>query len=67
MLTVHETAERLRVSPGAVYLLVRHGALASIRVGRRIVIAETVLANFIAAGGCAFLRGEKHTPPPAAA
>jgi len=64
MLTVDETASRLRVSRGAVYLLVRSGVLASVRIGRAVRIPEKVLANFIAAGGCAFLT---RSEPPAAA
>ena len=66
MLTVDEAAAQLRVSRGAVYLLVRSGVLASVRIGRAVRIPEKVLANFIEAGGCAFLT-RSETPPPAAA
>ena len=57
MLTVDEVATQLRVTSGAVYGLVREGLLPCIRVGRRIRIAERVLANFIEAGGRAWAGG----------
>ena len=67
MLTVDEVAERLRVTRGAVYALVRAGLLPAVRVGRRIRIAERVLANFIEAGGRSWPGGWRKAPSPEAA
>ena len=50
LLTVQETAERLRVSPRTVYDLVGHGLLVSLRVGigrGTIRIAPQDLANYL--------------------
>ena len=68
VLTVDEVAAELRVTRGAVYALVRSGLLPAVHVGRRIRIAEKVLANFIEAGGRGWPGGwRKHPPSPEAA
>ena len=51
MLTVEEVSVELRVSRGCVYALIRGDVLPAVRVGRQLRIAETVLSNFIEAGG----------------
>jgi excisionase family DNA binding protein len=63
MLTVDEVSGELRVSKAAVYALVRSGLLPAVRVGRRVRIAERVLANFIEAGGRAWPGGWRKQPP----
>ena len=63
-LTVREAADRLRISPSSVYLLIEQGRLAHHRVGARrgaIRINETDLTAYLAA-----CRQELNTnaPPP---
>jgi excisionase family DNA binding protein len=48
LLTVAETAARLRVSDSTVYQLAKTGALPACRVGRRVVIDEDGLTAFLA-------------------
>ena len=66
MLTVDEVAAELKVSRAAVYALVRSGLLPAVRVGRRIRVAERVLANFIESGGRAWPGGWRKRPEHAA-
>ncbi|MGC8489663.1 MAG: helix-turn-helix domain-containing protein, partial [Clostridia bacterium] len=40
LLTTHEVAERLRVSPGTVRTLIRAGEIEAVRVGRQIRVSE---------------------------
>ena len=47
VLTVAEVAKRLRIGRDAAYMLVRSGRLPSIRIGRRYLIAESQLVQFI--------------------
>ena len=47
MLSVQESADTMRVSKFTVWELVRHQKLAHYRLGRRIVIAEKDLAQFL--------------------
>ena len=62
VLTVDEVAAELRVTRGAVYALVRSGLLPAVHVGRRIRVAERVLANFIEAGGWPWPGGWRKRP-----
>ncbi|KXO93745.1 hypothetical protein AXK58_14330 [Tsukamurella tyrosinosolvens] len=47
MLTAQEVAERLHLSKGHVYSLVRQGEVASVKIGRRVLISEDALEEFL--------------------
>ena len=55
-MTVEEAAERLGISRGLAYELVRQGVLPSLRLGRRIVIPVRALDELLA---------QAHLPEPA--
>ena len=50
---VDETAPRLRSDRNAVYALVRSGELRHVRIGRKILIPESALIEFMERGGYA--------------
>ena len=62
MLTPEEVAVRLRVSKSAIYSLIRSELLPSVRIGRRIRIAERVVQNFIEVGGRGWPGGWRKRP-----
>jgi excisionase family DNA binding protein len=57
LLTVSEAAAVLRLSTGAVYALIRGDVLPACRLGRALRISESVLQNYIDAGGCGWPGG----------
>lgn len=64
LLTIAETAQRLRLAESTVQKLCQSGRLASCRFGRRVTIAEDDLAAFIAASRCAPRSTHETTPQP---
>jgi excisionase family DNA binding protein len=50
-LPVTEVADRLAVSPDAIYDLIKKGDLPAVKVGARRVVAEDALTRFITEGG----------------
>jgi excisionase family DNA binding protein len=46
--TTDETAAQLRISRNTVHDMVRRGELPHIRIGRRVLIPKTALAEFVA-------------------
>ena len=57
LLTVGEVAKALRLSPSAIYALIRSDVLPATRIGRSIRVSEKVLANYLEAGGRAWPGG----------
>ena len=58
LLTVEETAERMRTTPRFIRRLIAERRIEYVKVGRHVRISEPVLAAFIAAG-----RVQPLTPP----
>lgn len=59
MLTPHEAAEILRVSPQHVYSLAAQGLIPCVRVGRAVRIERVALTEFIRTGGRTYAGGWK--------
>jgi excisionase family DNA binding protein len=50
LLSVHEAAQRLRISPWTVYCWLSKGRLAKIKIGSRSLISEAEIARVIEQG-----------------
>lgn len=49
LLTVTECANLLRCTPDHVYRLVRRGSLPGVRIGRRVVVSPSAIAEYVEA------------------
>jgi excisionase family DNA binding protein len=50
LLTVHESAQYLRVSRNGLYKLIADGVVPSVRLGRRLVVPKAAIAALIEGG-----------------
>jgi excisionase family DNA binding protein len=64
LLTIPETAQRLRVTPARVYELCRLSLLPHVRLGRAVRVDEQQLVDFISRGGAALPGGWRREPAP---
>ncbi len=62
LLRAEQVAEILDISKARVYELIRDGILPSVRLGRQVRVADSILEEWIEEGGQALSGGWRHKP-----